>query len=71
MPDTAGDTLTELPLMLPGCQLYELAPLADKVALPPSQMLALLLVLMLGGDTTVTDAILLLAQLFVPVPVTV
>ena len=52
-----------LPLRLPGCQLYVLAPLALRVLLLPAQMLPAPVTTTVGAVCTVSKWVLVLVQL--------
>jgi vacuolar-type H+-ATPase subunit F/Vma7 len=67
-----GDTVTVVPLRLPGFHTYVVAPVPVSVVLDPLQMVEVLAeAVTVGRPVTVTVTLLVLVQPFEPTPVTV
>ena len=59
----AGFTVTDVAAIFTGCQVYDNAPLAVRLAVPPAQIEALLTeILIVGTGATVTATVVLALQ---------
>jgi hypothetical protein len=67
----AGATVMLLPVKLPGCQVYEVAPLAVRKAGLPAQTAAGPLTVTVGDDVTVTATVPVAVHPDTVTPVTV